>query len=171
MRCGGSGMARRRIIELAPGAELFNRTARQWHDLGAPVWVVAADAATERYVEWARFGFGRGSDPADEVIRKYFVEMQWLPWCVRPQFLAYAGALTAAETQLMTAGRSVPWGRPAQCRSRMLDSEANVPGWLSCCRQPARPVHAADIGASSGGRSTPYDILVQARPCLNQYVI
>jgi hypothetical protein len=130
-------MAKRRVIELPPGVEPFNRTAGQWDDLGAPEWVIDAGAATEIYVQWARNGYGRGADPTDEVIRRYYVEMAWLKRCIRPQFLVNSGALTDAEMQLLTARHSARWGRPGRCWTPMLHSEADCPPWLACCRQGA----------------------------------
>jgi hypothetical protein len=100
-------MARRRMIELAPGARQFERTAREWRDMGAPVWVFDLDAAAEAYAAWARFGYGRDADLADGVIARYYVAMQWLPHCVQPRFLEHVGALFPAEAQLLATDR---WG-------------------------------------------------------------
>jgi hypothetical protein len=128
-------MAKRRVSELPPGTKPFERTTAQWSALGAPEWVIDTGAATEIYVQWARNGYGRGADPTDEVIRRYYVEMAWLKRCIRPQFLVDSGALNDAEMQLLTAGRSARWGRPGRCWGRMLSADAPTPEWLACCRQ------------------------------------
>jgi hypothetical protein len=132
-------MARRRMIELPPGRYPFDRTPQQWRDSGAPVWVFDSDAAAEVYVTWARAGYGRGVDLADGVVRRYYVDMRWLPHCVQPRYLDHVGALTAGEAQLLVSDRSARWGRPGRCRSPMLDAAADVPRWLECCRQDPGP--------------------------------
>lgn len=132
-------MARRRMIELPPGTEPFNRTPQQWRDIGAPVWVFDSDAAAEVYVTWARAGYGRGADPtAEPWIAHYYVRMRWTPYCVKPRYLDHIGALLPAEAQLLASDRRARWGRPGRCRSRMLAADANVPLWLECCRQEPR---------------------------------
>jgi hypothetical protein len=128
-------MARRRVIELPAGARPFERTARQWRDLGTPAWVHDLDAASEAYVVWARAGFGRGADLADGVISRYYVAMQWLPRCVQPRYLDHVGALLPAEAQLLAGDPSARWGRHGRCRAQMLSAEADCPAWLQCCRE------------------------------------
>lgn len=131
-------VARRKTLELPSGVTPFNRTAEQWRELDAPAWVSDSMAAAEAYVSWASQGYGRGADPTDMVIRLYYVEMLWLKHCVRPQWLAQAGALLDFEVQLLSTDRYQRWGRPGHCRSPMLDPEAPVPDWLACCRREAR---------------------------------
>jgi hypothetical protein len=134
-------MARRRIIELPPGARPFERPASVWRDLGAPEWVIDAGAATEKYVLWAQYGYGRGADPSDETIRKYFVEMTWLTRCVRPRYLIHAGALNSAEHELLSNGQLSRWGSPGRCWAELLEADAvGVPRWLWCCRRDPRTV-------------------------------
>jgi hypothetical protein len=132
-------VARRRVAELPPGAEPFNRSAQQWRELGAPPFVYDVDAAAEAYVAWALAGYGGGEDSTDELVRAYYVRLLWVPRCVKPQWLAHAGALLDAEAQLLAGDRQARWGRPGRCRSRMLDSEAvGVPAWLECCKREQR---------------------------------
>ncbi|HET9255489.1 MAG TPA: hypothetical protein VFO16_09835 [Pseudonocardiaceae bacterium] len=131
-------MARRRAAELPPGAEPFHRSAEQWRELGAPVFVYDVDAAAEAYVAWAPVGYGGGKDPADELVRRYYVGMIWLPRCVKPQWLAHAGALLDVEAELLASDRWARWGRPGRCRAPMLAAEADVPEWLVCCRRVSR---------------------------------
>jgi hypothetical protein len=117
--------------------QAFDRTLDQWLELGAPLYVYDEVAARERYVIWGREGHGRGLDPADPVLR-YYVAMCWQPKCLKPLFLAHAGALLPAETQLLTSDRFLRWGRPGRCRSQMLAADADVPAWLQCCRRAPR---------------------------------
>jgi hypothetical protein len=126
------------MIELAPGTRPFERTAREWRDIGAPVWVFDLNAAAEAYAAWAQFGYGRDADLADGVICRYYVEMQWLPHCVQPRFLDHVGALFPGEAQLLATDRSARWGRPGRCRVPMLASDADVPDWLTLCRREPR---------------------------------
>ena len=131
-------MARRRTVELPTGMEPFDRTADQWCALEAPMWLRDSRAAARHYSEWALPGFGRGMDPDDPVTRRYYVDMMWLSRCVRPQWLFHVGALSVTEVELLSADRWARWGRPGRCRSPMLDPTAEVPGWLTCCRQEDR---------------------------------
>lgn len=134
-------MAKRRVSELPPGTKPFERTAAQWSDLGAPEWVIDPGAATEKYVLWARNGYGRGADPSDEMIRKYYVEMAWLKRCVRPRYLTHAGALNPVERELLSGGQSSRWGSPGRCWAELLEADAvGVPRWLRCCRRDPRAV-------------------------------
>ncbi|MGB6164024.1 MAG: hypothetical protein WBF75_15920 [Pseudonocardiaceae bacterium] len=128
-------MARRRTLELPAGAVLFDRSPQEWRELGAPVWLGDSRAAAGLYAEWALPGFGRGMDPDDPTPRRYYVEMMWLPRCVRPQWLSHAGALSSAEAELLASDR---WGRPGRCRAPMLAPGADVPAWLVCCRRGDR---------------------------------
>ncbi|MGH3722032.1 MAG: hypothetical protein ACRDRI_24955 [Pseudonocardiaceae bacterium] len=129
-------MARRRSVldDLAPGVELFERSTEQWRRLGAPLWVYDLDAAAERYVTWAPSSYGGGAVP-NELTRRYYVGMIWTPKCVKPQFLHAHGHLTAVEEQLLTTDKYARWGRPGRCRSPQLNPDADVPGWLTCCRR------------------------------------
>jgi hypothetical protein len=103
-----------------------------------PLYVYDEAAARERYVLWAREGYGRGLDPADQLLR-YYVGMIWQPRCLKPLYLAHVGALLDAEVQLLAGDRWARSGRPGRCRSQMLDQAAEeVPGWLACCRQEPR---------------------------------
>lgn len=131
-------MALRKTIELPAGVQPFDRTADQWRDLNAPAWVWDLNTAAEAYVAWALSAYGGGHDPTGQGIRKYYVGMIWWPKCVRPQFLEFAGALSSVEAQLL-GDRNARWGRPGRCWTRMLNPIANVPEWLVCCRQEARP--------------------------------
>lgn len=133
-------MARRKKAESPAGAVLFDRSPEEWRQLGAPDFVSDVPAACEAYVVWAPRAYGGESDPTDEVVRRYYVEMAWLKRCVRPQFLYFINALNAAERELMeSGGQSARWGRPGRCWAPRLLSDAGVPEWLRCCR-------------SSGGR-------------------
>lgn len=100
--------------------------------MGAPAFVYDPDIAAEAYSAWSRPGFGRGCDPTDPTIRFYYLG-SWLT-CVRPQFLYAVGALTGQEWALLDADQYRRWGRPGRCPSRMLDSRAEVPDWLECCK-------------------------------------
>jgi hypothetical protein len=132
-------VARRRVVELPPGVEPFDRSPEQWRELGAPAWVFVPDAAAEAYSAWALPGYGRGMDPADPVMRRYYVQT-WMARCTKTQFLAHVGALSPAEVALLGTGSRAGWGDPARCWARMLDADADVPAWLECCRRE-RPRH------------------------------
>jgi hypothetical protein len=130
-------MARRRVAELPAGAEPFDRSVQQWRELGAPTWVFELAAAAEAYVAWAQPGYGGGLEPDDVLVRRHYAR-KWMAQCVKPQWLAQAGALLDAEVQLLSGDRWARWGRPGRCRSRMLAPGADVPVWLTCCRRDPR---------------------------------
>lgn len=131
-------MARRKSMDVSAEAGLFDRSLAQWQELGSPDWVYDRHAADLAYIRWTLPGYGERCNPGDTALR-YYVGMEWWPFCVHPQFLYSVDALTEMERGVLESERYARWGRPGRCASRMLAVDAiGVPAWLECCRSAGR---------------------------------